>query len=34
MKAPGGANVPYAWEHWLRNFLDLREACATSEAHT
>jgi hypothetical protein len=31
MKAPGGSDVPYAWEHWLRNFLDLRDACADHE---
>ena len=33
MKAPGGSEVPYAWEHWLRNFLDLKDACARANQH-
>lgn len=28
----GESQVPYAWEHWLRNFLDLKEACAKGKA--
>jgi hypothetical protein len=27
----GERELPYAWEHWLRNFLDLKEACAKAQ---